>query len=168
MIVYEWNVWAFFKNFVFLFSFLILTNARCKCHMQMPWLVLPMRYAIIAPQYVIDRLLTADLDVNFLMNANKIWCKSRFFISNANAFYKDANAKCSCDAHVSFQRCNFHDADVPCDGANATFTYDGASARIYLWCKCLLTEMEMQNVLWCKCLLMGMSWCKCSCRYAMM
>ena len=44
---------------------------------------------------------------------------------------EDANAKCPYDAHVSFQRCNFHDADVPCDGANATFIHDGASARIY-------------------------------------
>ena len=77
-------------------------------------------------------------------------------------------AKCSYDAHVSFQRYNFHDADVPCDGANATFIHDGASARIYPWCKCLLTEMEMQNVLWCKCLLMGMSWCTCPFGYAMM
>ena len=65
------------------------------------------------------------------MNANKMLCKSRFFIFDANAFYKDADAKCPYDAHVSFQRCNFHDADVPCDGANATFIHDGASARIY-------------------------------------
>ena len=35
------------------------------------------------------------------------------------------------DANVSLQRCNFHDADVPCDGANATFMHDGASARIF-------------------------------------
>ena len=54
-----------------------------------------------------------------------------FFISDANAFYQDADAKCPYDAHVSFQRCNFHDADVSCDGANATFIHDGASARIY-------------------------------------
>ena len=36
-----------------------------------------------------------------------------FFIFDANAFHKDVNAKCPYDAHVSFQRCNFHDADVP-------------------------------------------------------
>ena len=35
------------------------------------------------------------------------------------------------DAYVSIQRCNFHDADVPCDGANAMFIHDGASVRIY-------------------------------------
>ena len=33
--------------------------------MQMSWLVLPMRYATIVPQYAIDRLLIIDLDVNF-------------------------------------------------------------------------------------------------------
>ena len=71
MIVHEWNVRAFFEFFFLFFSFLILTNARCKCHMQMPWLVLPMRYATIVPLYAIDRLLTTDLDVNFLMNAKQ-------------------------------------------------------------------------------------------------
>ena len=39
-----------------------------------------MRYATIVPQYVIDRLLTTDLDVNFLMNANKMRYKSRFLL----------------------------------------------------------------------------------------
>ena len=42
-----------------------------------------------------------------------------FFIFDANAFHNDADAKCPYDAHVFFQRCNFHDAKVPCDGANA-------------------------------------------------
>ena len=65
------------------------------------------------------------------MNANKMLCKPRFFFSDANAFYKDADVKCPYDAHVSFQSCNIHDADVPCNGANATSIHDGASARIY-------------------------------------
>ena len=69
--------------------------------MQMPWLVLPMRYATIVPQYVIDGLLSTDLDVDFLMNANKMWCKSRFFISDANAFHNKVDAKCPYNAHVS-------------------------------------------------------------------
>ena len=58
-------------------------------------------------------------------------CKSKFFIFDANVFHNDTDAKCPYDAHVSFHRCNFHDADVPCDGANAMFIHDGASARIY-------------------------------------
>ena len=69
----------FFEFFFPFSSFLVLTNAKCKCHVRMPRLVLPIRYATIVPQYAIDRLLTTDLDVNFLMNANKMWCKSRFF-----------------------------------------------------------------------------------------
>ena len=54
-----------------------------------------------------------------------------FFIFDANAFYKDADAKCPYDTHVSFQRCNFCDADVSLDGANATFIHDGARVHIY-------------------------------------
>ena len=43
----------------------------------------------------------------------KCYASLDFFIFDANAFHKDVNAKCPYDAHVSFQRCNFHDADVP-------------------------------------------------------
>ena len=66
------------------------------------------------------------------MNANKMLCKSKFSISisDANTFYKDVDAKCPYDAHVSFQRCNFHDADVLCRGADAKFIHDGVSAHI--------------------------------------
>ena len=41
------------------------------CNIQMPWSVLPMRYATIVPQHTIDKLLTTDLDVKFSMNATK-------------------------------------------------------------------------------------------------
>ena len=66
------------------------------------------------------------------MNANKMLCEPRFFILDANVFffYKDADAKCPYDAHVSFQRCNFHDADVQCRGADAKFIHDGTNAHI--------------------------------------
>ena len=57
-------------------------------------------------------------------------CKSRFFISDANAFNNDTDAKCPYDAHVSFRRCNFHDADVPCRGADAKFIHDGVSTHL--------------------------------------
>ena len=52
------------EHFLNSFFFLHLMNAKCKCRMQMPSLVLPMRYATIVPLYAIDRLLTIDLDVN--------------------------------------------------------------------------------------------------------
>ena len=64
-----------------------------------------------------------------------------FFISDANAFYQDANAKCPYDAHVSFQRCNFHDAGVQMQSLSMMVL-----AHIFkLRCKCFLTEMEMQK-----------------------
>ena len=90
-----------------------------------------MCYATIVPQYAIDRLLTTDITFNFSINANRMLCKPRFFIFDANAFYKDADAKCPYDAHVSFQRCNFHDANVLCRDEDMKFIHDDASARIY-------------------------------------
>ena len=69
-------------------------------------------------------------------------------------FYKDADARCPYDADVSFQKCNFHDADVPCRGADAEFIHDGASAHIY-------TMMQMSP---CRYAMMQMT----PCWYAMM
>ena len=76
-----------------------------------------------------------------------------FFISDANAFYQDADAKYPYDAHVLLSEMQFHDANVLCRDEDMKFIHDGASARIYPWCKCLLV---------------GMPWCKCSCMYVMM
>ena len=90
-----------------------------------------MHYATIVPQYVIDRLLTADLDVNFSMSANKCYASLDFFIFDANAFHNDADAKCPYDAHVSFQRCNY-DANVLCRDEDMKFTHDGVSAHIQI------------------------------------
>ena len=61
----------------------------------------------------------------------KCYASLDFSFSMQMLINEDANAKCPYDAHVSFQRCNFHDADVPCDGANAMFIHDGADAHIY-------------------------------------
>ena len=68
--------------------------------------------------------------MSIFMNANKMLCKPRFSIFDTNAFYKDIDVKCPYNAHVSFQRCDFHDADVPCRGANAKFIHNGAGAHI--------------------------------------
>ena len=92
---------------LFSFFFFILMNAKCKCHMQMPWLVLPMWCATIVPKYAIDRLLTTDLNVHFLWMQTNNWCKSRFFISDANAFYQEADAKYPYDAHVLLSEMQF-------------------------------------------------------------
>ena len=101
------------------------------------------------------------------MNANKMLCKSRFFISDANAFYKDADTKCQYNAYVSFQRCNFNDADVPCRGIDAKFIHDGASAHIQIMmqmspckdgdAKCLVVQMPSNGHVMMQMLLVGMS-----------
>ena len=143
-------------------SFLVLTNAKCKCHMQMPWLVLPMRYSTIVPQYAIDRLLTTDLDVNFLWMQTKCNASLDFSFLMQLLFDKDVDAKCPYDAHVSFQRCNFHDADVPCKGANAKFIHCDANVSLQRWrCKNLVVQMPFNGYVMMQMLLVGMSWCKC-------
>ena len=66
-------------------------------------------------------------------------CKPRFFFFDANAFYKDADAKCPYDAHVSFHRCNFHDANAFHNEADAKCPYNAhvflvrAMMRISAW-----------------------------------
>ena len=53
----------------FLFSFSAKRRMQMLCPNyadEIPWSVLPMQYATIMPQHVIDRLCTIDLDVNFL------------------------------------------------------------------------------------------------------
>ena len=73
-----------------------------------------------------------------------MWYKSRFFISNVNAFYKDANVKCP------------YDADVYA-GVQMQSLFMMVSAHIFKpWCKCLLVSVP-----WCKCPLVGMPWCEC-------
>ena len=113
----------FFLNSFFLFSFFILTHAKCKCHMQMPWLVLPMRYATIVPWYAIDRLLTTDLTVSFLWMQTKCDASLDFLFSTLMLLEEDANAiflLCKC----SMQECR---------------------CKVYLWCcQCTyLTVMQM-------------------------
>ena len=101
------------------------------------------------------------------MNANKMLCKPRFFFLDANAFYKDADAKCPYDAHVSLQRCNFHDADVLCRDENMKFIHDGTSAHIQIAmqmssckdgdAKCLVMQMPSIGYVMIQMLLVGMS-----------
>ena len=90
------------------------------------------------------------------MNANRMLYKFRLFIFDANASYKDADAKCPCDAHVSFRRCNFHDANVPCRGCKCK-VYPWWCQRTYLNCNANVSSKRWR----CECLLIGMSWCKC-------
>ena len=78
-----------------------------------------MRYATIVPQHAIDRLLTTDLDVNFLWIQTKYGASLDFSFLMQMLFYKDADAKCPYDVDVLFYK-----------GANAKFIHDGVSAHI--------------------------------------
>ena len=95
--------------------------------------------------------------MSIFYECKQMLCKSRFFIFDANAFHNDADAKCPYDAHVSFQRCNFHDADVPCRGADAKFIHDGVSAHYLIVMQMSSCRDGDAKILWCRCLLMGMS-----------
>ena len=75
------------------------------------------------------------------MNANKMLCKSRFFISDANAIF-------------------IYDANVPCRDEMQNLFMMMLVRTFKLWCKCLLTKMEMRQssngyvtmqMFWCKC-----------------
>ena len=155
MVVREWNVRAFLK-----FFFFFLTNMKCKCHMQMPWLVLPMRYATIVPKYAIDRLLNTDLDVHFLWMQTKHDANLDFSFSMQMLFIRMQMRNVHMMHMFSFQRCNLW----------CKCLMQGWRHEVYSWLRqCMyLPVMQMSpyrdgdaNVLRCKCLLMGMSWCKC-------
>ena len=119
IIVHEWNVQAFFEFFFSFSSFLVLTNAKCKCH---DWSYQCVMQPL-CPKYAIDRLLTTDLDVNPLWMQTKHDVNLDFFISDANAFWQGC-------------KCNFHDADVPCRDGDTRFIHDDAST-------CIQNTMQM-------------------------
>ena len=108
----------------------------------MPWSVLPMRYATIVPQHAIDRLLTTDLDVNFL------WMQT-----NASLDFSFMMQMLS----TRMQMRNVHMMQMSHAGVQIQSLSMMVPAHIFKpWCKCLLVGMP-----WCKCPLVGMPWCKC-------
>ena len=111
---------------LFYSSFIFPRLNKCKCH---------------APNHADKRLWTINLNVNFSMNASKMWCEPRFLVLIQVLFDKDANA-------VSYV------ADVLYKDGNAKFIHDGASGHIY-------TMMQMSP---CRYVMMQMT----PCRYAMM
>ena len=110
---------------------------------EIPWLVLLMRYATIVPWHVIDRVRTTNLNANFSMNANKMWCKSRFFFLKQMLSDRDAIAIFMMQmSHTGVQMQSLS-MMVP--------------VHIFKpWCQYLLVGMP-----WCKCPLVGMPWCEC-------
>ena len=133
-------------------SFFIFPRLN-ECEMQMPWLVLPMCYATIVPQYAIDRLLTTDLDINPLWMQTKHDASLDFLFLVQMLPDKDANVISMMQmSHAGMKMQSLfmmmpvhvfkHNADV-------------SSQR---WrCECLLMGMS-----WYKCPFVGMPWCKCS------
>ena len=135
------NVWLctneMFEHFLNSFSSFFIFPRFNECEMQMSYanamIGLTDALCTIVPQYVIDRLLTTDLDVDFLMNANKMWCKSRFFISDANASWR----RCKCNFLFMMQM------------SHAGMKMQSLFMMILVnafkpWCKYLLTKMEMR------------------------
>ena len=121
----------------------------------MPWLVLPMRYATIVPQYAIDRLLTTDLDVNLL------WMQTKCDASLDSSFPmlmllgEDANAifYLWCKCPMQGWKCKVYSWCCQCMHSN-----HDVNVSLQRWrCQCLLMGMS-----WCKLPLVGMQWCKCS------
>ena len=69
----------------------------------------------------------------FSMNANKMWCKSKFFIFDANAFWQ----RCKCNFLFMMQM------------SHARMKMQSLFMMMLVhsfkpWCKCLLTEMEVR------------------------
>ena len=126
----------------------------------------------------------------------KMWCKSRFLSSMQMLFTMMQMRNVHMMHMFPIRGAIFMMQMSLWDGANAKFIHDSASAHIELWCKCLLTEIEMQNLVvqmpsngyvmtqmllvgmsrcecplvgmsWCKCTIVGMPWYKCTLRYVM-
>ena len=76
----------------------------------------------IVPQYVIDRLLTTNLDVNLLWMQTK--CDASLDSSFSMLMLLDE------DANAIFFLVFFYDANVLCRDENAKFIHDDASAHI--------------------------------------
>ena len=69
----------------------------------------------------------------FSMNANKMWCKSRFFIFDANASWR----RCKCDFLFMMQMSHA--------GMKMLSLFMMMPVHAFKsWCKCFLIEIEMQ------------------------
>ena len=107
----------------------------------------------------------------FSMNANKTWCKSRFFFFDANAFLEGCKCEmsiwCTCLlSEVQFSWCKCPMRWCKCN------VYPWWCQRTYLPmmqmspykdgdAKCLVVQMSSNGHVMMQMLLVGMSWCKC-------
>ena len=138
IIVHEWNVWAFKLIFFFEFvSFLFIFPRFNKCEMQMSYAnaMIGLTNALCNHCAPICYWQTLNYwpRCQFSMTANKMWCKSRFFIFDANASWR----RCKCNFFI-------YDANVPCRMKMQSSFMIMLVHAFKPWCKCLLIEMEMR------------------------
>ena len=138
MIVYEWNVWAFkfvFHLNLFYSSFIFPHLNECEMQMSYANAMIGLTNALCNHCAPICYWQTLDYwpRCQFSMNANKMWCKSRFFISDANASWQ----RCNCNFLFMMQMSHV--------GMKMQSLFMMMLVHAFkLWCKCLLTEMEMR------------------------
>ena len=108
------------------------------------------------------------------MNANKMWCKSRFFLFFlCKCFLQGCKDEMSIWCTCSPFRGAIFMMQMSHVGMKMQSLFMMMLVRIFIpWCKCLIVEMEMQKklgckyplmgMLWCECPLVGMPWCECS------
>ena len=138
MIVHEWNVRAFKLIFLNLFhSFFIFLRLN-EYEMQMSYAntMIGLTNALCNHCAPICYWQTLNYwpRCQSSMNANKMWCKSRFFISDANASWR----RCKCK-FFSFMMQMSH------VGMKMQSLFMMMLVHAFKpWCKCLLIEMEMR------------------------
>ena len=138
MIVHEWNVWAF-KLFFFEFvSFLFIFPRFNKCELEMSCANAMIGLTNALCNHCASICYWQTLNYwprcQSSMNANKMWCKSRFFISDANASWR----RCKCNFLFMMQMSHA--------GMKMQSLFMMMLVRAFkLWCNCLPTEMEMRQ-----------------------
>ena len=129
MIVHEWNVSAFKLFFLNLFHSFFIFPRLNECEMQMSYAnaMIGLTNALCNHCAPICYWQTLGYwpKCQFSMNANKTWCKSRFFfISDTNVISMMPMSHVGIETQGLFMRMPVH--------------------VFRTWCRCLLVEMEMQ------------------------
>ena len=122
--------------------------------------------------YAIDRLWNTNPNINFSMNASKMWCKSRFFYFWCKCFSQWYRCEMSIWCTCLFSEMQFSWCICPMQGCRCK-AYPWWCQCTYLTvmqmspcrdvdAKCLVVQMPSNGHVMMQMLLVGMSWCKCS------
>ena len=160
MIVHEWNVRAFFWILFSLFFFPYFN----ECEMQMSYAdaMIGLTNVICKHCALICYWQTPNYwpRCRFSMNANKIWCKSRFFYLRCKCFFFFFLQGCECEMSIW---CTCLISEVQFSWCRCPMWWCKCNAYPW-WCqRTYLPVMQMSPYRDgdAKCLLMGMSWGKC-------